>query len=64
MDTDVLESRINHIERKLDTLEATIGRLESLLTKFEGAGTLVKLLFFVVTPVLGLFAWAKEHIKF
>ena len=63
MDMDVLESRINHIERKLDNLEATIGRLESLLTKFEGAGTLVKLLFFVVTPLLGFIAWAKEHIK-
>ena len=63
MDTDLLQARVEALEGKIDKLEVAIDRLEKLLAKFEGAGTLVKLLFFIVTPIVGAIAWAKDHVK-
>lgn len=63
MNEELIESRIRELEDQVDTIIATLTRIEKLLDKFEGAGTLVKILFFIVAPIVGAITWAKDHIK-
>lgn len=64
MNLELLQDRVDKLEEKVETLTRAIDSLERLLTKFEGVSSFVKFLFFIVTPLLGAFVWARDHIKF
>jgi hypothetical protein len=51
-----LEAELRPIKDKLD-------QIVNLLAKFEGAGTVMKLIFLGVAPVIAGLAWLKDHIK-
>lgn len=53
---DKLAERLKPIEEKLETILI-------LLAKFEGAGTLMKLLFLGVAPVIGGIIWLRDHVR-
>lgn len=63
MNEELIESRISKLETDVKIILDTLNRIEKLLDKFEGAGTLVKILFFIVAPIVGAITWAKDHIK-
>lgn len=52
------------LKEKLDPVEDKLDSILNLLAKFEGAGTIMKLLFLGVAPIVAAAAWVKDHVKF
>lgn len=50
--------------KRLEKIETDLADIKTLLTKLEGAGTLVKLCFFIGAPAVGAIVWLKDHVKF
>lgn len=50
-------------EERLDRLEARVDKMYELLVKLEGAGTLIKIIFWVVAPLVGAVVWLKDHVR-
>ena len=59
----LVEQKMAPIRAKLQEDSEKLDKILQLLAKFEGAGTLMKLLFLGVAPLFGLMLWAKDHIK-
>jgi len=52
------------LKEKLEPVEDKLDSILTLLAKFEGAGTIMKLLFLGVAPIVAAAAWIKDHVKF
>jgi len=52
------------LKEKLEPVEDKLDSILTLLAKFEGAGTIMKLLFLGVAPIVAAVAWIKDHVKF
>ena len=64
MDLDLITARIEVLEKQITHLTETMNKLQALLERFEGAGSLVKFLFYIITPIVATIVWSKDHIKF
>lgn len=51
------------VEEKLAPIEEKLDLIMSLLHKFEGASTVIKVLFFAVAPLVAALVWLKDHVK-
>lgn len=51
------------IKEHITPLEDKLDAIHRLLAKFEGAGTVMKLLFLGVAPVVAAIIWLKDHVK-
>ena len=47
--------------RRVEVLEARVEALEHLLNKIEGAGILIKLVFYLVAPVGAIGYYVRNH---
>jgi hypothetical protein len=63
MTNEDFHSRLAVVESKLEKLEPMLLRLDTFLTKVEGAGLLTKVIFYSVAPILLAGYWIKDHIK-
>lgn len=58
--TALIDSRI---EKALNPVEAKLNSILHLLSKFEGAGTVMKLIFLGIAPLIAFLVWVKDHVK-
>jgi hypothetical protein len=56
----VIESKI---DEKLAPINQKLEIIIALMNKFEGAGIIVKVLFFGVAPVVAALVWLKNHVN-
>jgi len=50
-------------ERRISAIEDKVEHMYQLLTKLEGAGVLIRTIFYIVAPLSALGYWIKDHIK-
>jgi hypothetical protein len=51
------------VSEQLKPMEEKLDSILKLLAKFEGAGTVMKLLFLGIAPVITGIVWLKDHVK-
>ena len=56
------EQELEVLYKRLDKIENTLSEVSQLLSKLEGAGTFVKLCFYVAAPAVGAILWIKDHV--
>lgn len=65
MSPEQIEALIDKkISAHVKPLEDKLDSILRLLAKFEGAGTVMKLLFLGVAPIVAAVVWIKDHVKF
>jgi hypothetical protein len=65
MTPDQIESLVDKkVKEHTEPLREKLDDIYKLLAKFEGAGTVMKLLFLGVAPIVAALAWLKDHVKF
>jgi hypothetical protein len=58
-----IDARFKQVDSDLATLAGKIDDVHSLMLKLQGAGSLAKLLFFIIAPAIGALVWLKDHVK-
>lgn len=58
-----LEYRLSQLEGKMNALEGKIDSLLKIWEQSQGAWKTIKLLFYILAPIVGAIVWAKDHIK-
>lgn len=60
---DTVNLRVQPLEEKVNILQKDLTEVLKLLTKIEGAGTFIKILFWIAAPVFGAIYWIKDHVR-
>lgn len=58
-----LEYRLDQLEDKMTALEGKIDSLIRIWEQSQGAWKTVKMLFYIIAPIVGAIVWMKDHVK-
>lgn len=58
-----LDTRIKQVDIANALLKSKVDDIYELMIRLQGAGSLAKLLFFIIAPAIGVLVWLKDHVK-
>lgn len=58
-----LEYRLSQLEEKMNALECKLDILIKIWEQSQGAWKTIKLLFYILAPIVGAIVWMKDHVK-